>query len=776
VTPAFAPTRTVQYETLTPNDLVSDAFKEDFDFGGDAGLSFQDDDAVFDAPAAEWGGGELTAAFSFDGTGGPNGDFDWVVHAGEIFFFDTVGTFITGGPFGIPSATQHSVGGVVDVRDLIIEEGGQIRVQGPNPMRINASGKVRIDGTLNLSGFNAKDVATLNTGNQVEIGGAGVACGGRGGNANDNTTNSTPRGGKGQGPFAQPNTGGDGGEMGFDPAQGDGGKDNRRPGGGGGGRFAGNLTGQQTPSTVSLEAGPGTNGHQSSQSAIDSTRRAQGGQPGSGPFQDALTDNDFFGTRPVTDGLGNLERLIRGELPSIWGGYGGGGGGNAGNASVFPTPNWNFSSDEKGGGGGGAAGGLHIKALGPIIFGDTGQVLANGGRGATGENTNFLDHIGGTGGSGSGGHIVLESATLVDFTNGGENTTSMDHLQSCGQPLRSASNQYVNSCCRGMSNGGPGGAGVIQIHVPGPTIAPGTDPQATDIIIPADLVGDAHALDKLASPEPFVMIPTFGARSKARSAWISIGGADQKPTGEGLVRFLFGGINTADGTVLRNGPRVLDPDPIVGGDLEGSSTATLLPDGVTLRLTGAAIDTIRNGTTSDLSNDIYLRTPALLEDSVVRLGISDNPNAALDFPIATASFDEGTPTAGDERLTLVLEPVGPESPGDYLEANAPLGTVTYAVVPRFFEVETSGVIGALPLSTSVRMLFQATGENSAGLPDEDNLLVDWTSDIQQFNSLDPGLVQFFRFEVQFDLDADGEGVTVDTEPVTIDFLRIPFLF
>jgi len=233
---AIAPTEPVEFQPPLDGSAKSDAFHETYDFSGDSPQSFEDTQAVFETPVAAWGKeGKLTAGFSFDGDGGPNGDFDWVVRTGDLFFFDTTNTSITGGPGGIPTTTQVAANGVVNVRNLTIEADGEIRVQGPNPMRINATGEIRIDGRLDISGFAAKDVATLNTGNQVEIGGAGCAGGGKGGNANDNITGPTPRGGNGFGPFRQAGLGGQGGEMGFNPQQS---KDARRPGGGGGGRFA----------------------------------------------------------------------------------------------------------------------------------------------------------------------------------------------------------------------------------------------------------------------------------------------------------------------------------------------------------------------------------------------------------------------------------------------------------------------------------------------------------------------------------------------------------
>jgi hypothetical protein len=780
---AHAPTRTVDFSSLVPSDLLGDEVNEGFDFSGPSPLSFEDEGALFDSPVAEWGEGRLSAAFSFEGSGGPSGTFDWVVRAGERVFFDTSSTPIVGGPDGVPTTAVTFVNGVVDVRNFIIQAGGEVRVQGPNPMRINATGDVRIDGLLDLSGFSAKDVATLNTGNQIEIGGAGAAAGGKGGNASESTGGPTTRGGRGSGPFRQLALGGDGGEMGVSNAPGTNGKDQRRPGGGGGGRFAKDAIGTVTPSDVSVVAVAGSNGHPSSIGAETNTRPARGGIPGSGPFLDASNANDFLGTRPVVSG-GQLVSLVRGELPSVWGGYGGGGGGNA--ARFYPNPNWNIGSDEKGGGGGGAAGGLHIKALGRIVFGAAGKILANGGFGATGENTNFLDHIGGTGGGGSGGHVILESATLVDFTADGVTVgeNSRDMIQAAGPPKKTGPIGYVNGCreqccdCVSYSNGGAGGPGVIQIHVPDAISPPSDDPSSTDIVVPTHALNLANALDAVSSPPAYAMIPTFGARSKARSDWISIGGADQKPGGgTGLVRFLFEGIETSGadaGKILTQGSTVLDVEPLLSvANLATSQSARILPDGFTMEITGDGLLGIRSGTTSGVSNDVYLRTPALLEDCTVRLSVVQTPTNFEDFDIAHAEYDEGGPGSGDEalRVTVTTErgPLTDFNPGGS-------GTIALRLMPRFFQVVTNGLPRFLPETAYVRVQFQAAADNGIGAPDEQNPLVDWTSDITQFNALPAGALQFFRYEVEFDLDAAAQGVTADTEPVTLDFLKIPFVF
>jgi hypothetical protein len=467
----------------------------------------------------------------FSSTGGPNGDFDWVVHTGEVFFFDTTLTTVIGGPNGAPLAVETCVGGLVEVRNLIIEPGGEIRVQGPNPMRIQASGDVIVRGLLDVSGFNAKDVATLDTGNQVEIGGAGAGGGGRGGLGNPNTTGPSTRGGTGQGPFIEPGAGGEGGESAYSLTSG---VDARRPGGGGGGRFAADRAGVLVPTGFSLVASAGTDGNPAAFGAESGQSPPRGGAPGEGNFHDGKSSNDYFGVRPIVGGRGRMVGLLRGELTEISAGSGGGGGGNA--LTRFPNPNWTPSSDEKGGGGGGGGGALHVQALGKIVFGAQGLIRSNGARGGSGENTNFLDHVGGTGGGGSGGHVVLESALAIDFTDGGTNASALPHdwVTAYGPALKTGSLTYVNPCCRAYSNGGAGGGGVLQLHVPNPAAAPSTDPNA-DIVVPIAIANQRHPLDGVSSPEAYALFPSCDPFPRAPLGWFGVAGHDARESFVGLA-------------------------------------------------------------------------------------------------------------------------------------------------------------------------------------------------------------------------------------------------
>jgi hypothetical protein len=765
---AVAPTEVLDYMSLNDPSKGADEFLESFDFGATSPESFQDTNVLTASPEAEWGQGELTAAFSFSGTGGPGGDFDWFVRSGETIFFDTTATAIIGGPGGVPTTIENTSGGVIDVRNLKIEVGGEVRVQGPNPVTINATGYVRIDGTLDVAGFNAKDVATLNTGNQVEVGGPGTAGGGRGGHANEVTNNSTPRGGFGQGPFGESNTGGEGGESGFAPANL--GKDARRPGGGGGGRFAADQ------GTSAAE-----DGFDGATTAKDQFGNSppMGGAAGTGPFLDGDATNDFFGVKPVVTG-GVLSGLTRGELRQLWAGYGGGGGGNALPSAQFPTKRWNPGTDEKGGGGGGGGGAVRIRALGRIVFGANGTISVRGGRGATGENTNFLDHIGGSGGAGSGGHVILESATQIDFTDSPDGiqmgvnvgAAERDWVNSDGAPrtVGPTGNQGGTPVPVNISYGGAGGPGVIQLHVPDPVTPPSNDPTASDIVVPTVALGFADPLTAVSAPTALPLIPTFSAQSVAQSKWIAIGGADRAPGGGAeLVQYLFAGTDPSQGKILATNGIVDTLPPLLGPEEVPSATVTLQPDEVTLRISGASLDPLINDP-SPISNDIYLRTPELLRNFLLRLWVEQNQIIFQDFDVVDATYDDAS---------VVLDVTVDGSAGTLLDfvVARPLGTtIEYQLIPRFFRVETDGVDGALPTTSCVQILFEGTGDDGLGNPDEQNILVPLTGDISEFNNQPPGALKYFRFQVLFNLDAQSLGVSSQTKPVSLEFLRIPFLF
>ena len=313
---------------------------------------------------------------------------------------------------------------------------------------------------------------------------------------------------------------------------------------------------------------------------------------------------------------------------------------------------------------------------------------------------------------------------------------------------------------------------MIQIHVPDPTKEPGTAPPA-DILVPAAALGAFDVLDQITSPPAYVMIPTFGKRSKARSKWISIGNGDQKPSGtQSQVKFLFGGIDPVTGQIQTVGSSVADRPPLLTIDDPGASTtARILPGGFTLELTGAALNAIRAGTTSGISNDVYLRTPALLADCAVRMRIKENDRQLRGLLDRAGVLRRGSARARRR---------GPASDGRRLRpltafnSTGADGTTGFQLMPRFFQVITNGI---RTLSSTLREPALPGGARQRHqAPDEGNLLQDWTSGITDFNDKPAGALQFFRYEVEFDLDKNNQGITAETEPVTLDFLKLPFVF
>jgi hypothetical protein len=393
----------------------SDEVLERFTVGGTATGSMEDTSFPSSLPRANWGGGALEAGFDFPGTGGTGGDFDVLVSAGQTVFIDTTSDVIVGGPGGAPTSSQAVINGIVDVRNLTVEQGARLVFIGPNTATVLASGEVRVGGLISMDGGDNFGVGSLNTTNQPEFGAAGQAGGGDGGIGSFLTSQSTPRGGSGSGPFNAPMGGGEGGETSYSNNNC---SDFRRGAGGGGGAFGKDVRYYvdedfSKPLAISqmlvgMDGEPGFTGSPDGLGAVSQSAPARGGALGPRPFTDASPNNDFFGTMVRADGT-----QVSGELPSVWAGAGGGAGGDAVRSETFPLTPFVNTGDEKGAGGGGGAGGLAIYAVGDIVIEPGGEISATGGSGGGGENTMFFDRIGGGSGGGSGGHIVLSSASSI---------------------------------------------------------------------------------------------------------------------------------------------------------------------------------------------------------------------------------------------------------------------------------------------------------------------------------------------------------------------------
>jgi hypothetical protein len=366
---------------------------------------------------------ELASWLFAAGSGGPGGNFDWCVPAGQTLILDTASTLLTGGPHCSGTMVQQVLGGIVEARNVSIGPGAVVRVIGPNPLMVFASGTVRIEGTLDLSGISSQGVTTFNTTYLPEPGAPGQAGGGAGGTGNPIFTASCPKGGNGCGAFGAVDGGGAGGETGWNniaAAQ----LDARRGAGGGGGGFGSNQAqtfgpvgtfGAWDQTFIGLDGEPGfSNEDLNASGALSGAAGPFGGSLGRRPFKDSDPLNDFWGY-----GISLAGFVVQGELDRPWAGAGGGAGGNAcfvPNGAQWPQVPFNPIGDEKGAGGAGGGGSLQIFALGDIVFGQTGLILCRGGLGGGGENKYYLDRIGGGSGGGSGGHVILQTAGVIDFS------------------------------------------------------------------------------------------------------------------------------------------------------------------------------------------------------------------------------------------------------------------------------------------------------------------------------------------------------------------------
>jgi len=456
---ALMTTMLVMNEGSVDESSDADEILETFLVGGALDESLEDTLTPLSTPRATWESGSLSASFDFDGTGGT---FDWIVAPGAQAVVNTVSGVITGGD-GASTGTQSVVNGLIDVRDIRIFPGAQVVFQGPNPVNVLASGSVIIEGRLILSGDSSIGVDGLDTTNEAEPGALGQAGGGDGGTGSFLTSQSTPRGGNGFGPFGRPNDGGRGGETSFHPTA----KDDRRGSGGGGGRLGPDViferpdTGTpavlrrvQCQTLVGMDAEPGFFGGPLGTGAISQNDRAVGGAMGPFPFTDLDPDNNFYGSMLLLDPVTMEQRLVLGELDGVSAGAGGGAGGDAVTSNAFPLVPFESTGDEKGAGGGGGAGSISIIAVGDITITEGGGIAANGGRGAGGENTNFQDHVGGGSGGGSGGHIVLASAGQISITSAAAAT---------GSYYRDSSSADMHAPRALSALGGQGGVGMDDI-------------------------------------------------------------------------------------------------------------------------------------------------------------------------------------------------------------------------------------------------------------------------------------------------------------------------
>jgi len=728
----------------------------------------------FDGPSGEdltagrrderalWGrNSSLTATTHFPGDGGPGGDFDWTIPFGQTFVLDTSFSLITNDD---QTEQQQVVRGYVSVRNLRVE--GTLRISGPNPARIAATGNVVIWGQVIARGVNHQGVATFNTGGP-SAGTTGIAGGGRGGTASILGTQSTPQGESGYGAFNTVGGGGGGGESGFNASTD---VNQRRGSGGGGGRFGPDVriaaTGCAEQTRIGLDVEQGGPGGPGANGALGGLGIApQPGLPGAGPFVDGDPTNDFWGRMRTAGGA-----TIVGELPRPWAGAGGGGGGDACRTATFPTTPYSPVSDEIGGGGGGGGGSLVIHALGDIVLGLNARIDVSGGSGGGGENTSGINRVGAGGGGGSGGHLVLQAGRTIDLRDcpfpgtgpgtlvalggqGGEGRNGVGGAGPGGIPTTSGEDSInlvtpFDPGCLPLPNpaavigsGGDGGPGLIQLHVPdlagilAPTVS---NSSIRDVIKPPPVGGGDDPNDPLMWDR---LVPSFGPDSFSRSQWMPVGGV-------GPIDLRFAGTD-ANGFVLTSNAganaRVLRLPAIANGTLASAPNAAYVDvDGRTLVIDAASI-----------SDALWSSDPALLVGAELAL---QTAGGAGRFEVESASAP-GTSL----RLTVA----GAGTPLAGFGAGS-----TYTLYPRTFRIATDGVHDSLPTSASIRITFQGAPDDGLGQPDR-ALGSAWSSDANTLESV--ANLAFLRFQVDFDQAADGSELTTGSPRPSLEFLRVPYL-
>lgn len=783
-------------------------------------------------PRAIWGADGKLEARTFPGTGGPGGDFDWVIGNPDgspaTFILDTTFSVITN---ATQTATTTVTNGLVDVRSLWVRRGATLVIQGPNPCRILCSGNVPIslpgypvgtlpsavliEGTVKANGDNNRGVVSFNTATIPEPGAQGNAGGGRGGTGNPLTTQSSPQGGPGAGAFDLPGAGGQGGESGFTSLTNDG---ERRPGGGGGGRFGADqmeLTRPNCPDQriVGLDAENGFNGAANANGALRGVGFTPpfGGARGPRPFHDADASNDFWGTMVTSTG-----QVIHGELQEPIAGSGGGGGGSCTRTATFPSNPFTNSSDQKGAGGGGGGGSLTILALGDIrvgtsLGGTRGRIECDGGTGGGGENTNGLNRIGGGSGGGSGGHLVLQSASEIDLSQ----VTSVSTAQSAGLPPINWGGLFAK--------GGQGGAGANDL---GGARANGTEtlPQLDSIGAPNTYPASSAACgvnstgDYVAGVVGGVANPAQFAFTNSVGLTIAAGGDG----GPGIIQLHApslsdivppAGVNAA----LRN---VCLPLPVGATPANASTPAAwdqLLPDfgrfsvarskwialGEPQVAPGSATPdavTFSFGGTNPATGDVSTIGTHVLELAPIASGVLASPPTLPSISADGRSLLLDGLTVDDlyrRNANLLREfrvRLSNGTPQDFtvgaanynassgvlrltvVESGTPLSGfgagASFALIPRFFAAGEGA--DADELSSAIRIRFQAAPADASGGPDAAGASA-FVSDIAQLNVAGSPW-RFLRFQVLFDLAPAGQPLTPSQPAPYLDFLRIPMRF
>jgi len=275
-------------------------------------------------------------------------------------------------------------------------------------------------------------------------------------------------------------------------------------------------------------------------------------------------------------------------------------------------------------------------------------------------------------------------------------------------------------------------------------------------------------------PAPRVLIPFFDSSTMFQSDWVDTGtsllrlpailGAASSPGDfpvwrDGLEGTFFDGIQVGDGTGALDG-RVLRT---AGSAVESLSDIARAPGDAALTNFTATI----TWASSYFDDERFLLNASLLVGFDFRPNISI-PNSPR-YQIAAASWD---PFLDVLTLTIDVE--------DGPIIGAGQQSVTWAIFPKFFRVDTSEVKDTLPSSGYVRVEFQGADEvgrdllsnpivewAGTNIPNEAGATA-WTSDLTSLEGK-----RYFRYRVTFDVAEQG-GLNVASPVPVLKYLNIPF--
>lgn len=753
-------TATVANKASTQLDMILEEFADTTNFDSDATDSF--------FPPAVWQDGYLQAAEPLPGLSvEPGVD----ITISSVVNVDTTQTVLTGiSTTDSSTVNVNVVDGVIKVHNLTVTSTGQLIATGPNPLTILASGTVDLD-TGGLISVRGGDSPTANvssfslTGASVsDPGGVGQCGGGDGGAASPETAASDAKGGDGNGGDNGPGAGGVGGDSSLGTSN-----PYPRAGGGGGGNWGHTgTTGFTCPTTTVLDScncvqttapstsngvtptnGKGTNTNGAAgragtaSSAVSGNSPAGGGAASAAVFSDAVTGNNYFGTG--ASGTSAPFSVLRGEfeMADLMGGAGGGAGGDSiptTGGSLPPAAAWDFDAlDKKGGSGGGGGGVLIIRALGAVTI--DGEINADGGDGGGGVPTDALDRVGGGGGGGAGGVIAIMSATSVTVGSL-QGTAAKLHAwgglpgagnrPGCYQSGNSLQN--IAAVTNITNAGGPGGRGLIQIHVPRQNGEVSSTPVTGNFVANSLVVDGAtktintsspntlaaisqnSSSNIVISPAPFILAPDFGAVSVARSEFFYTGLANVSNTAKPDYYFSHDG-GTTGAPYTSVGTTFSNDDPDLG------TTVTLTASG------SGATQTLASGSSSTLT---------VLGDNSVRItssglysAVSSNP-AILQADLLTIGSTSYVIASASSSSTNVMT-INTEASSGAIPASG-----TWSVKRRYYAIDTPGSSQAIPPGSSVAVNLDVRTENGTCVPGTPKAT--YTSGDQE---------KYFRFKTTF---------------------------